>query len=59
MAAWCFEGLEITIVITLLILILALCLGAPEVCLAGAGPFLFLMLSAQPACEVHALCKST
>lgn len=45
MAAWCFDGLEITIVITLLILIPALRLGAPGVCQAGAGPFLFLKLT--------------
>lgn len=38
LAACCFDGLEITIVITLLILIPALHLGAPAVCQAGAGP---------------------
>lgn len=38
LTAWCFDGLEITIVITLLILIPALRLGAPAACQEGAGP---------------------
>lgn len=37
LTAWCFDGLEITIVITLLILIPALRLGAPALCQEGAG----------------------